>query len=175
MLPSEARGLIVSAVTAGEGWADLGAGSGTFSSALSGLLGPQGSVVALDRSRAALAGVRGVLGGAAITTVEADFSLPLHIGKQFDGLLLANSLHFVADQRGVLGGLLPLLSPPGKLLVLEYDVVRASRWVPYPLPFERLRTLAAAVGLPAPQRTAEHPSRYQGGPIYAALMSPVWL
>ena len=169
MRPDEACALIAPAVLAGEAWADLGAGEGTFSAALSALLGPAGRVVAVDRNRAALARVAGVAGGATVTTLQADFTQALALPTQ-DGLLLANSLHFVPDARAALERLLPLHRPSGKLLVLEYDEARASRWGPYPLPFSRLERLAHDLRLPAPQRIAEHPSRYHAAPIYAALI-----
>ena len=169
MRPEEARALLAAAVSPGERWADLGAGTGTFSTALSALLGPAGSVVAVDRDAGALARVRSAPGGAAVSTLVADFAGPLALPSQ-DGLLLANSLHFAADQRGVLAGVLPLLTPGGKLLVLEYDESRASGWVPYPLPFTALVRLATALGLTAPRCIAQQPSRFRAAPIYAALL-----
>ncbi|AWN23777.1 class I SAM-dependent methyltransferase [Deinococcus irradiatisoli] len=172
MQPADAQRLIAQAVVPGEAWADLGAGRGTFTAALSALLGPGGSVLALDRDARALHSVRGVPGGAPVRTLSADFtalpSLPPH-----DGVLLANALHFVPDQQVVLLRLLELLRPPGKLLIVEYDMTRASAWVPHPLGFARLLTLSADLGWPTPQKLAEQPSRYHPQPIYAALITPL--
>ncbi|WP_420594611.1 class I SAM-dependent methyltransferase [Deinococcus sp.] len=156
----DAQRLIAGAVQPGEHWADLGAGSGTFSAALSALLGPSGSVTAIDRDARALRQIAGVAGGAPVQTLQADLTrlplLPLQ-----DGLLLANSLHFVRDQRGTLKRLQTLLRAPGKLLIVEYNLTRGSVWVPHPLPFAKLERLAAELNWPAPRKLAEQPSRYQ--------------
>lgn len=64
MTADEAAGLIRGAVPEGEDapaspvWADMGAGSGTFTFALAGILGPGGRVVAVDRETAALESLR---------------------------------------------------------------------------------------------------------------------
>lgn len=169
MDPADAQRLIAAAVKPAEAWADLGAGGGTFAVALSALLGPGGSVLAIDRDARALGRVRGVAGGAPVQTLTADFTalpvLPLQ-----DGLLLANSLHFVKAQHATLERLRTLLRPAGKILVVEYDLARASLWVPHPLPFVRLQQLCAELDWPAPQRLAGQPSRYQRGMIYSALL-----
>src|SRR5687767_5117128 len=58
-------------------WADLGAGTGTFTEALLHLLGPEGHVIAVERDRQALSELRGLAGRSgselgAITVVESD-------------------------------------------------------------------------------------------------------
>ena len=172
MQAEDAQRLIAGAVQPGEAWADLGAGSGTFAAALSALLGPNGAVTAIDKDARALRQIVGSAGGAPVQTLQADFTrLPL-LPMQ-DGLLLANALHFVKEQRGTLERLRTLLRSPGKLLIVEYDMQRASIWVPHPLPFSKLEQLAAELGWPAPQKLAEQPSRYHAQPIYSALIGPL--
>jgi precorrin-6B methylase 2 len=52
---SEALGLLHPAtIRQGETWADLGAGTGTFSKALAELVGPTGTVHAVDKDKHAL-------------------------------------------------------------------------------------------------------------------------
>ena len=64
MTTDEASELIRDAVLTDHGepvgpvWADMGAGSGTFTFALARLLGPEGRVVAVDREPAALESLR---------------------------------------------------------------------------------------------------------------------
>ena len=174
MRVDEAAALIRTAVT-GEGgvWADLGAGTGTFSRALAALLGPAGTVYVVDRDRQALATLTGPgsasVGAAAVVPVVADFTGPLAL-PVLDGALLANALHFVngGDQAAVLGRVAALLRPGGALVLVEYDRRAASRWVPYPVSSARFAALAAAAGLTAPMQVGERPSAY-GGVLYAAV------
>ena len=172
MQAEDAQRLIAGAVKPGEYWADLGAGSGTFAAALSALLGPGGAVTAIDKDARVLKQIAGTAGGALVQTLQADFTRLPPLPPQ-DGLLLANSLHFVRDQRGTLERLQALLCVPGKLLIVEYDMTRGSIWVPHPLPFARLKRLAADLGWPAPRKLAEQPSRYHAAAIYSALIGPL--
>ncbi|AZI42567.1 class I SAM-dependent methyltransferase [Deinococcus psychrotolerans] len=169
VLAADAQNLIRPAVRAGEKWADLGAGSGTFAAALSALLGPSGAVLAIDQDARALHQISAVVGGAPVQTLTADFTALPPLPPQ-DGLLLANSLHFVKSQSVMLERLRGLLQP-SKVLIVEYDLERGSVWVPRPLSFAKLQTLCAELGWPAPKKLAEQPSRYQWAMIYSALIA----
>ena len=132
-------------------WADLGAGSGTFTRALASLSGPAGTVHAVDRSREVLtlsAVADDASGSAKIVPLVADFREPLPL-PLLDGLLMANSLHFVGrnSQRDVVARLAGRLRDGGAFLVVEYDQARGSPWVPHPVTPQRFAELAA--GLPA--------------------------
>ncbi|MGH7469273.1 MAG: class I SAM-dependent methyltransferase [Longimicrobiales bacterium] len=154
-------------------WADLGAGTGTFTRALGQLLGRDGHIYAVDRDGAALATLRAAparSGCAAITTVQADFTGPLrqHLPDPLAGLLLANALHFVPNPHAVLAQLSELLRPGGQVILIEYDRRPANRWVPHPIWIEHLPALAAAAHLDAPRVVARRPSAY-GGDLYVAV------
>src|SRR6187200_746197 len=90
---------------AGPRWLELGAGEGAFTLALADILGPGASIVAVDRDRPALETLSGRLAervpSVAVETLPGDFTQGLPEG-QFDGVLAANSLHFVRDQRRLL-------------------------------------------------------------------------
>lgn len=168
-----AASLIQGAVPPGPGtWADLGAGSGTFTLALASLLGAGARVIAVDVDTAALAQLESAVErsppAAEVLTVEADFREPLSLPR-VDGLLLANALHFVPypEQGAVLKQLLGHVRPNGRLLIVDYDGRRANEWVPYPISSRTLHELLRKLGLPAPTIVAQRPSRY-GGRIYAA-------
>jgi len=154
-------------------WADIGAGSGTFTRALVELLGPTSTILAVDRDPAAIAALAQWAKAKApnVLPLEADFTHVRDIrGKDqtpFDGILLANALHFVSDAEGVLARLVASVRPGGRVVFVEYDQRVASRWVPYPISRERLASLAAAVCLSEPLVTATRPSEYQGI-LYAA-------
>ncbi|HEV8363471.1 MAG TPA: class I SAM-dependent methyltransferase [Gemmatimonadaceae bacterium] len=168
-----AASLIRAAVPAGAAtWADLGAGSGTFTRALLTLLGPEGRVVAVDKDASALAELRvatsGTALGARVVSLHHDFRKP-HYFPPLDGVLLANALHFVPpdEQAAVLARLKNYLRPEGRLVVVDYDGREANAWVPHPVSQRRLSELFEAIGLAAPALAGNRPSRY-GGTLYAA-------
>jgi len=172
---SEAVALIEGAVPKAAGvWADLGAGSGTFTRALAELLGPASRIYAIDRDPAAVAalGRWSARHAPHVIPVEADFTRPLDLPgltePTLNGILLANALHFVRDADTVLAHVVALLRPGGRVVLVEYDRRVASRWVPHPIPAARLPSLAAAAGLSPPVVTATRPSAY-AGILYAAV------
>ena len=166
----EAVALIEAAIPRDQGtWADIGAGDGTFTRALAELLGRKARIYAVDRDSQALAAVRrwAARDGANVVPVEADFTLPLELPEVLDGILVANALHFVHDAGVVLAHLAALVRPGGRVVIVEYDRRRASRWVPYPISSDRLPTLAESAGLSTPTITATRPSAF-GGLLYVA-------
>lgn len=159
------------AVTEGGYWADLGAGEGRFSWALADLLGKEGRVVAIDQKARAL---RGLLDRAplmthvaSVDTVVQDMTEPLNL-TDLDGILLANALHFVRNQQRLLGQLMLNIRAGGQLAIVEYDRGQRNPWLPFPVSFARLKLLASKLGLPAPERKTERPSRFGNGMIYVA-------
>jgi ubiquinone/menaquinone biosynthesis C-methylase UbiE len=140
-----------------ETWADLGAGTGTFTKVLAELVGPSGTVHAVDKDNYALSQL--TLTNPSIITQQQDFTKPLAL-KNLDGILMANSLHFVRQQEKVLESLQTYLKSTGKFIIIEYNINRLNPWVPFPVSFERLQQLAARVGLNKPLKVATKPSRY---------------
>ena len=57
----------------------------------------------------------------------------------------------------------------GVLLVVEYDNRPRSRWVPFPISFDRLVGVARDARLAAPERIGRRDSAF-GGTMYAALL-----
>ena len=119
-------------VAAGEGWADIGAGGGAFTLALADLLGPGASVIAVDRDAGALrANARAIAArfpSVGFEALVADFDGPLELDG-LDGIVAANSLHFVSSDRQVdcVRRLATLVRPGGRFLVVEYDADRGNR------------------------------------------------
>jgi SAM-dependent methyltransferase len=165
------------AVPAGpQAWADLGAGTGTFSLALLALLGPGSRVLAVDRDPRSLAALRERArreGGGAVVALEGDLrspgAIPELAGARLQGALLANALHFVPDPGPVLAQVAGLLLPGGRIVVVEYGGRLANPWVPYPLDPDRLARAAAAASLPEPTVVNRRPSAY-GGVMYCAVL-----
>ena len=158
---------------AGPRWLELGAGTGAFTLALLDLLGATARVIALDRDHGALrkleAAARRRYPSAALQTVVADFTKPLAVEPaSFEGVLMANSLHFVPDKEPVLRAAIAVLKPGGRFLLVEYGADRGNAWVPWPIGYERWTQLAATIGLLDTRRIGEVPSRFLGS-IYAAV------
>jgi ubiquinone/menaquinone biosynthesis C-methylase UbiE len=153
--------LLHGGVTRGGTWADLGAGTGAFTLALAELVGPGGNVIAVDRDRGALRDLERALrpGGATVRTLAADFTKPIEL-ESLDGVVMANSLHFVRDKAPVLGLVHGMLKPSGRLLLVEYDADRGNAWVPHPMSFETWRALADANGFTGTRELASVPSRF---------------
>jgi SAM-dependent methyltransferase len=154
----------------GRRWLELGAGEGAFTLALADLLGPGAEIVALDRDASALHRLAEELPrrfpGRALATHVADFRDPLPEG-QFDGVLAANSLHFVPDPVEVLRRVGAVLRVGGRLIVVEYDADRGNPWVPHPFSSRSFAGIAAAAGFSHPREIGRVPSRFLGA-IYAA-------
>ena len=135
-------------------WLELGAGEGAFTLALADLLGPQGSILALDRDAGALARLieraSERFPATHLKNVVADFTRGVPDGP-FAGILAANSLHFVPDLAPVLASIRSRLAPDGRLVVVEYDADRGNPWVPHPFSLGRWTQLAAAAGLATPR------------------------
>lgn len=161
--------LLRDGVAPGGRWADLGAGTGAFTLALAELVGPEGEVVAVDRDRGALRELEHALrpGGAAVRTLDANFTKRLDLAS-LDGIVMANSLHFVRDKQSVLALVRDMLRPSGRLVLVEYDADAGNPYVPYPLSFETWRVLADASGFTATRMLASVQSRFLRR-IYSAL------
>jgi len=165
--------LLAGGVTQDEGgaWADLGAGVGAFTLALADLIGPHGVIHAIDRDRAALAELRSAFVSAVpqaeLRARTADFTRRLDL-YELDGVVMANSLHFVDDKVAVLALVRGYLKHGGRLLLVEYDSDRGNDWVPHPLSFEAWRDVAAQAGFVETRKLATVPSRFLRQ-IYSAL------
>lgn len=172
MRVEDAVGLIQPAILMHDGvWADLGAGMGLFTRALAQVLSPESHVIALDSDATAVAELeRLATGSANVTAMHADFTGELTFESPLDGILIANSLHFVKDSGAVLARLVTLLRPGGRVVLVEYDRRSASRWVPYPIAISALPALAKAAGLPKFTVVESRPSNYEGI-IYTAVAS----
>ena len=155
----------------GSSWADLGSGGGAFTLALADLLGPAGRIVSVDRDAAALGrqarALRERFPAVLVEPLVADFSEPLDL-PVLDGVVMANSLHFVRDPASVVVLVRGYLRDGGRLVLVEYDADTGNTWVPFPLSFETWRAVAADAGFRDTRRLASVPSRFLGS-IYSAV------
>jgi SAM-dependent methyltransferase len=155
----------------GRTWADIGSGDGAFTLALADLLGAAGTIYSVDRDRHALARQAEGLGRrfpeVALHQIAADFTRPLGL-PGLDGIVMANSLHFVPDHAAVLRPILGHLKAGGRFVLVEYDTDHGNQWVPHPISYRSWVALSATVGLGQTRRLAALPSRFLGS-IYAAV------
>ena len=154
----------------GPRWLELGAGEGAFTLALADLLGAEAWITAIDRDRRALDRLADAMAerfpACRLTTRVGDFRDDLPSGP-FDGILAANSLHFVDDPVSVLRRAAAVLRPGGRLIVVEYDADVGNRWVPHPFSADRFPAIAAAAGFVGARGIGRVPSRFLGA-IHAA-------
>jgi len=149
-------------------WADLGCGTGLFTEALARIL-PAGSILYGVDTHPGLptaAQLRPALPtGSQLHPITADFEkddLPL---KDLDGILMANSLHYIKNKATLIKKLQTYMLPNAPFIIIEYDTdTPVARWVPYPMSFASMKKL-----FPSAQKLAQHPSVYGRANIYAAI------
>ncbi len=152
-------------------WADLGSGTGAFTLALAELLGPTGHIYSVDRDSGALRqqeqAMRQFSPTMNVTYMPADFTRPLNL-PQLDGIVMANSLHFVRKKDEVLQRIAGYLRPSGRLLIVEYNADRGNMWAPYPFSYESWEVLARKNGFVETRLLERRPSRFLDE-IYSAM------
>jgi SAM-dependent methyltransferase len=163
--------LIRGGVTAGGTWADLGSGTGAFTLALAELVGPSGEIYSVDRDASALsrqaAALRAQFPQVPVRQLTADFTHPLDLPK-LDGIVMANSLHFVREKVPLVARLAAHLRDGGRFVLVEYDADRGNRWVPFPISSRSWTAAAKEAGLSGTRRIGSVPSRFLGS-IYSAV------
>jgi ubiquinone/menaquinone biosynthesis C-methylase UbiE len=157
--------------TQGGTWADLGSGTGAFTLALADLIGAQGYIYSVDKDRGALRAqqrnMQAAFPAARVEYIAADFTQPLNL-PALDGIVMANSLHYVRRKEPVVELVRSYLRPGGRLLLVEYDADHGNMWVPYPLSYTTWEQLARQLGFVETTLLARVPSRFLGA-MYSAM------
>jgi SAM-dependent methyltransferase len=152
-------------------WADFGSGRGAFTLALAELLEPGATIHSLDRDKSALlAQERAVhqhFPHIDLQLHALDFTQPIDL-PALDGILMANSLHFQPDPLEVLKRVHAYLKPGGRLVIVEYNLIKGNYAVPYPVPYPSFVELAESAGFSATRLLATRPSS-SFHEIYSAL------
>src|SRR5262245_1112117 len=83
-------------------WLDLGCGTGLFTGALAAHLREGSKIIAIDKDEKALRKIPAAVNDVIIQTKAADFVSDSLDVKGIDGILIANSLHYVKDKETLL-------------------------------------------------------------------------
>jgi ubiquinone/menaquinone biosynthesis C-methylase UbiE len=121
MEQTEAVNLVQKAIASSQPqhWADLGCGSGTFTMALNNVLPAGSRITAVDKQTQNLP----------VEFLKADFAkddLPL---SNLDGILMANSFHYIRDKAKLIKKLETYFSTNPTFLIVEYNTTRFNPWV----------------------------------------------
>jgi ubiquinone/menaquinone biosynthesis C-methylase UbiE len=140
-------------------WADLGCGSGMFTFALQSLLSPGSRITAIDKQTQKLP----------VDFIKADFEnddLPLF---GLNGVLMANSIHYVSDKTRLIKKLENYFKAEPTFLIVEYDTTHSGPWVPFPISYQSLEHLFTNLRYTSIIKLNETRSRF-GGHLYSALI-----
>lgn len=150
-------------------WADLGCGSGLFTYALANLLQKGSDIHAVDKSPITLEKLPNP-NHINIFTKQVDFVHHALPAANLDGILMANSLHFVSNKPHFIANVEKQLTDGGVFLVVEYDITESNPWVPHPINRQGLEEMFKKSGYSSFTPLHEVPSLYHTGNIYSALI-----
>jgi len=157
--------LIKNGIPQGGTWADLGSGRGAFTLALAECLGTDSHIYSVDLDQRALKTQETRFDAEfpdnKVSFMRGDFTHKLDL-PPLDGIIMANSLHFVREKLPVIELLHSYLAHWGRLIIVEYDTVQGNAYVPYPMTFKVWSKLAKDGGFPKTDLLATRPSSFLG-------------
>ena len=150
-----------------QSWIDLGCGTGVFTTALATILPAHSRILGVDRTAQHLPPTMGKQ--VSIEFLQTDFELTLPKLPVVDGILLANSLHFVKDKMTLVRSLETLFETTKRFLIVEYDTLTPNTWVPYPIDLESLKNMFGDLGGYSISKLGQRRSLYGSAMLYGAL------
>ena len=151
-------------------WADLGSGNGIFTLALANLLKPGSLIYAVDKDARALGQILTSTNQVTIEKITADFGEDNLSLKELDGIIMANSLHYIEDKFSFIAKAKNWLKLSGCFLIVEYDTNKSNHWVPWPIDYLSLEKLFLSSGFSLINKIAEHPSIFGRANLYSAMI-----
>jgi hypothetical protein len=136
---------------------------GTFTVALAQSLVSGSTIDAVDLDQGAIKGIPDEYHGVTIRKILGDLRSPTLRLPSVNGILMANSLHFIQDQHLLLSKLLLVTNR-----FVKYERSKPSPWVPHPIGFERLSRLFSETGVERVEKLSTRRSRF-GGTMYSAF------
>jgi len=168
--------LIKKAITnKGGTWADFGSGDGAFTLALRDLAGPLARIFSIDkddnRLRTQEKAFEEKFSSFDVRFIKKDFTEQINL-PELDGILMANSLHYVQEQVPFLTKIRDLLKSNGKLILVEYNTEEGNQWVPYPVSFAKFEKLAENAGYIDTELLEKVPSTHWNEMYAAQAIAP---
>lgn len=152
-------------------WADLGSGEGAFTLALADITHSKAEIYSVDSDDVALEiqqeQFEKLFPETSVHYVVQDFTRPLNLPK-LDGIIMANSLHYIEDKYAFLTSLKNYLKPDGRLVIVEYNVDVGNHWVPYAISYRSFEQLAKEAGYKNTKQLGSVPSDFLNE-IYSAV------
>jgi trans-aconitate methyltransferase len=147
-------------------WVDLGCGNGLFTHALANVLTKGSKILAIDKLDQKIENISNDVSieFRKMDFLSRDFSLPL-----VNGILMANSFHYVENKSSLLASLTNELLHGGRLVIIEYDTDRSNSWVPFPIQFHNLKQLLTKHSFTDIRKVAERPSSYGAFVMYECV------
>jgi ubiquinone/menaquinone biosynthesis C-methylase UbiE len=164
MTHEEHVNLIKKAITEKGGtWADFGSGDGAFTLALRDLAGPMVRIFSIDKEESRLQiqenAFEKMFSSFDVRFIQKDFTNQINL-PQLDGIIMANSLHYVKEQVAFLTKIRDFLKPNGKLVLVEYNTDEGNQWVPYPVSYSKFEEIAEQGGFIDTKLLEKIPSTY---------------
>jgi ubiquinone/menaquinone biosynthesis C-methylase UbiE len=151
-------------------WADFGAGSGLFSFALANILAEGSIIYAVDASENKLDSLPNPK-NIEIRQVQLEFIREEIRLEKLDGILMANSLHYVDNKLVIIQKLSKCMKEEGMFIIVEYDTDMPNGSVPYPAKFETIKQFFGGADYYQARKLNEIPSKLNDAPIYSAIFS----
>jgi ubiquinone/menaquinone biosynthesis C-methylase UbiE len=108
--------------------------------------------------------------GVDLEVLKTDFTLESFPKNNFDGILIANALHYVENKTKFIEELKKTLKSSGSLIIIEYETEHSNPWVPYPIPFISCKDLFIKAGYSSIRKVGKRPSRSGYKNIYCCLI-----
>jgi ubiquinone/menaquinone biosynthesis C-methylase UbiE len=153
-------------------WMELGCGDGLFTVALANNLPASSKIIAIDKDEKGLKKIPPTVNDVTIQTIAADFVSDTTDAEDIDGIVMANSLHYVKHKQTLLNRLVVSMKTDGVFVIVEYDRPAGNQWVPYPLTIGAAKALFKGLGYSDFQILNKRRSVFGRHYMYAAIVRP---
>jgi len=99
----------------------------------------------------------------------ADIEAIVFRNGELDGILMANSFHYIKNKNRLIQRLRFFLKSDGRFLIIEYDTNKSNRWVPFPITFHELLLLFKNNGYKKIEKIGERSSIFGSQKMYACV------